>query len=88
MDQRLWAAVVMGLAFMGLVALMFILAVNNDFAVIWAGVGTVVGVVTGAIPSYFFHTQANDSTKKLNALLAEAPPEVVAQAKANWPGTF
>jgi len=52
------------------------------------GVGTVVGGVTGAIPSYFLHTQANDSTKKVNALLAEAPPAVVAQAKQNWPGAF
>jgi hypothetical protein len=88
MDQRLWAAVVMGLAFMGLVALMFVEAVNHDFATIWAGVGTVVGVVTGAIPSYFFHTQASDSTKKLNALLAEAPPDVVERARTKWVGAF
>ena len=87
-DQRLWAAVIMGLAFMALVALMFVLAVTHDFATVWAGVGTVVGVVTGAIPSYFFHTQANDSTQKLNAVLAEAPPGILAQARKNSPEAF
>lgn len=51
MDQRLWAALVMALAFLALVAFMFAEAVDHDFAVIWAGVGTIVGVVTGAIPS-------------------------------------
>ena len=88
MDQRLWAAVIMGLAFMALVALMFVLAVTHDFATIWAGVGTVVGVVTGAIPSYFFRAQANDSEKKLTAVLAEAPPTLLQQARTNWPGAF
>jgi hypothetical protein len=88
MDQRLWAAVIIALAFMGLVALMFVLAVTHDFATVWAGVGTVVGVVTGAIPSFFFGAKANQKDKDLNALLAEAPPGLAQQAKSNWPGSF
>lgn len=88
MDQRLWAAVIIGLAFLGLVALMFVEAVNHDFSTVWAGVGTVVGVVTGAIPSFFFGAKANENSKNLNALLNVAPPGLVQQAKDAWPGTF
>jgi membrane protein DedA with SNARE-associated domain len=65
-----WQSTVIGLAFVGLVALMFWQAVDdfNHFSVIWAGVGSIVGVVTGALPGYFFgragHQAAREASKK------------------------
>ena len=65
-----WQSTVIGLAFVGLVALLFWRAMEdfNHFSVIWAGVGSIVGVVTGALPGYFFgragHQAAREASKK------------------------
>ena len=65
-----WQSTVIGLGFVGLVALMFWQAVEdfNHFSVIWAGVGSIVGVVTGALPGYFFgragHQAAHEASQR------------------------
>jgi hypothetical protein len=77
------------LAFLALVAFMFKEAVDHDFATIWAGVGTIVGVTTGAIPSYFFKQQSDKDRQTAqtaqetaqNALLA-ADPDKLAEVKS------
>jgi ABC-type branched-subunit amino acid transport system permease subunit len=71
-----WAAVV-AVAFVALVAFMFNEAVDHDFATIWAGVGTVVGVVTGAIPSFFFKRQSDRAQQNAQVALLAADPDKV-----------
>jgi hypothetical protein len=82
MDQPSWPSAVVAVAIIALVAFMFKLAVDHDFAKIWAGAGTIVGVVTGAIPAYFFHQQAqqaqqraNDANTRAELAAAAADPE-------------
>ena len=75
-------------ALIALVGFMFKLAVDNDFATIWAGAGTIVGVLTGAVPSYFFKTQADKAAARAEAISAEAPSEAVRAARERAPRAF
>jgi uncharacterized membrane protein YdjX (TVP38/TMEM64 family) len=64
MAKPSWEATVVAVAFVALVGLALDLATTanggKDFTTIWTGVGTIVGIMTGAIPSYFFaNAQAN-----------------------------
>lgn len=62
-----WQSTIVGLAFIGLVGAIFLVvydASGIDAALkAWAGLGTVVGVVVGAIPTYFFGRGAVASVK-------------------------
>jgi hypothetical protein len=53
-----WQSTIIALALIGLVGAIFIVVFEKegtDAALkIWAAIGTVVGVMTGAIPTYFF----------------------------------
>jgi uncharacterized membrane protein YbhN (UPF0104 family) len=86
MDRPSWQSTVIGVAFVGLVGVMFWRATDNDFTTIWQGAGTVVGVVTGAIPAYFFATQANaradSAAKRAEAYALMGTPE---QAQVDAP---
>jgi multidrug transporter EmrE-like cation transporter len=63
--QQSWQSTVIALGFIAFAGLGLYLAVtSNNFSTIWAGIGTVVGVLTGAIPSYFFKQQADAQAKK------------------------
>jgi len=79
-DKPTWQSAAVAVALIGLVGLMFWRATDGDFATIWAGVGTVVGVVTGAVPSYFFARQAStraDAAEKRTeayAMLSDGAP--------------
>ena len=90
-DKPSWQATVVALGFLGLVGVMFWRAVDTDFATVWAGVGTIVGVVTGAIPAFFFHSQAKSAlaTADKAARRAEAyaaiAPAAAAQRVQNNP---
>jgi hypothetical protein len=86
--QPSWPSAAVAIAIIALVGLMFVEAVDNDFATIWAGVGTVVGVITGAIPSYFFRTEAQKATARAEAIAAEAPPEAIEAAREKAPSAF
>lgn len=68
-----WPATVVALAFIGLVGVIFWRATDSsNFSTIWAGVGTIVGVITGAIPSFFFAQTANSATNQASVASAEA----------------
>ena len=88
MDTPSWPSAVVAVAIIALVGLMFWKAVDGDFATIWSGVGTVVGVVTGAIPSYFFHRQARQAQAQVTAIAAEANPDAVERARQRNPTAF
>jgi hypothetical protein len=70
--KNVWPATVVALGFLGVVGLVLWQALPDsstvdDFLKVWAGVGTLVGVVTGAIPSFFFKTQAEGATQRAAA---------------------
>jgi hypothetical protein len=57
-----WQSTIIALALIGLVGAIFIIVFEKegtDAALkVWAAIGTVVGVLTGAIPTYFFGQKA------------------------------
>jgi len=83
-----WPSAVVAIAFIALVGFMFAQAVSHDFAKIWSAVGTLVGVLTGAIPAYFFKTQADKASARAEAISAEAPAEAVEAARKRAPAAF
>lgn len=89
MTRPSWESTVMGLGFLALVGFALWLAVNHNFTAIWSGVGSIVGVVTGSIPSYFFHQQAQrageearTASARVAALHAFVPDDKKADAEA------
>jgi hypothetical protein len=59
-------AVAMGLGYVGLVVFLLLFCgwrttTYDEFAKYWGLFGTIVGVVTGAIPAYFFKVKADTS---------------------------
>jgi hypothetical protein len=59
--MRDWPAAVVAIGFLGLIGFMFWRATEGDFQAVWAGVGSIVGVATGAIPSFFFRSDAQNA---------------------------
>jgi len=88
-DGPTWPSAVVAIAVIGLVGLMFWKAVDSaSFTTIWSAVGTIVGVVTGAIPAYFFRAEARKASARAEAIAAEAPPEAVSAARQKVPRAF
>lgn len=87
-NQPTWPSALVAVAVIALVGVMFWKAVDEDFATIWAGVGTVVGVVTGSIPAYFFRAEAQKASTRAEAIAAEASPEAVHNAREKVPRAF
>jgi hypothetical protein len=87
-SQPSWPSAVVATAIIALVGVMFWKAVDNDFATIWAGVGTVVGVITGAIPAYFFRSEAQKASARAEAIASEASPDTVQAARQKAPAAF
>lgn len=57
-------SVLMGLAYLALVVFLLLFCgwrttTYDDFAKYWALFGTIVGIITGVIPAYFFKVQAD-----------------------------
>jgi hypothetical protein len=81
-----WPAAAVAIAFLAFVAAIFLTVYFkgglDDSLKAWAAVGTVVGVVTGAIPSYFFHQNAQVAQRDANALRAAADPQTIERAKS------
>jgi hypothetical protein len=66
--------VIIALAFIGLLGFIFFVTMHemsttDDLLKVWAAVGSIGGVVTGLIPTYFFHNMAGEASKRaeLNA---------------------
>jgi hypothetical protein len=83
-----WPSAVVAVAVIALVGVMFWRAVDADYEKIWAGVGTIVGVVTGAIPAYFFRQDAQQANAKAQALSAVASKDQVQEAREFAPAAF
>ena len=67
MDQRMgWPTGSVALGFLALVGLIFWRATEDmqNFGTIWAVAGPIVGVVVGAIPSYFFAQSSRRDQKE------------------------
>lgn len=68
MNSPSWPSAAVAIALIALVGFMFWAAVNRDFVTIWSAVGTIVGLLTGAIPAYFFKTQADKASARAEAI--------------------
>ena len=67
----------------------------DEFLKVWAVIGTLVGVVTGAIPSFFFavsngkaQIQRNQAEEKTQTVLGLSSPEAIREAAALRPDLF
>jgi hypothetical protein len=74
--SRSWQPFAIALAFIALVGIIFVVTMNrmsnvDDFLKIWAAVGPIVGVVTGLVPTYFFHNSARDASARAETNAAE-----------------
>jgi hypothetical protein len=74
-----WKSVVIGCAFMLFLfgVLWLGLTHSSNFSTIWAALGSVVGVVTGAIPSYFFKQETNKANAKTEIYAQNVPPAAI-----------
>jgi hypothetical protein len=73
---RKWQPFVVALAFITLVGIIFIFTMQrmdntDDFLKVWAALGPIVGVVTGLIPTYFFHDSAQSASARAEQHAAE-----------------
>lgn len=70
-----WPSAAVAIAFLAAVTVIFVVVYMHDgidgAIKAWGAIGTLVGVVIGAIPSYFFHQAARraqtDATKLMQA---------------------
>lgn len=95
-----WQSVVVAVAVIALVGVFFVVGLRetddtDDFLKVWAGLGTVVGVVAGAIPAFFFKTQAEKAVEqaqgadaRFRALAATATPDQMHDARTMAPAAF
>jgi hypothetical protein len=92
MEQPSWQSTLIALAVIALVGVLFWRITDgvdaDSFAKAWAGVGTLLGVITGAIPSYFFRAQAEKASRRAEAIAAEASPDVIEAARRKNPSFF
>jgi hypothetical protein len=84
-NQNQWPAVVVAVAFLVVVGAILVSVVFHDGVdgglKIWGGIGALVGVIAGAIPSYFFHQEAVAQQRNANALRLAADPNTIEKAK-------
>jgi hypothetical protein len=73
--NQTWPGII-ALAFLVFVVAVLWLGLDHGtkFTTVWAGLGTVVGVLTGAIPSYFFKQQAEREHKRALVYAAALAP--------------
>ena len=91
------AAAMVALGFLALVGIIFWRATETgqNFASIWAATGTIVGVVVGIIPTYFFQRQitlerarSSKLSDQSTAIAAASTTEAVQEAKRLAPNAF
>jgi hypothetical protein len=98
--QSKLGSILIGIAYLALVVFIIIYcgqrsADFSGYSQYWGLFGTLVGVATGAIPSFFFKAQAdqaNDRAEKANGkaqvLAGALEPEKVEELKRAQPRTF
>jgi len=90
---------VVAICFITLVGAVTITALNvyeiDDFLKVWAVLGTLVGVITGAVPSYFFavsaskaHSQRVEAEEKAQTVLGLADGKLLSEAAEIRPELF
>jgi hypothetical protein len=79
-----FASALVALGFLALVGVIFWRATESgqDFDKIWAATGTIVGVVIGAIPSFFFQRQVR-SERTRSAVLGDRATALAAASTAD-----
>jgi hypothetical protein len=81
-----WPAATVAIAFLGFVAAIFLSVYYRDGVdaalKVWGAIGTVVGVLTGAIPSYFFRRAAQMAQRNANALKRAADETTIERARS------
>jgi hypothetical protein len=92
-----WQSTLVAVAFIALVAAIFLSVFFHagiDSALkAWAAIGTLVGVLTGAIPTYFFgqasvraeRQERQRTESRLRSLMGEAPPDFVREFQERHP---
>lgn len=97
-DKR--GPILMGLAYLALVVfIMVFCAIESngfdEFSKYWGLFGTLIGVATGAIPAFFFKTQADkagdradQATKRAEILAGITEPEKIDRLQQSNPDLF
>ncbi len=102
-----WQSVVVSVLFLGLVGYIVHFCGTkantfDEFAKYWGLFATIIGVVTGAIPSYFFHSEAMQANaraataeagatkakERAEIYAAHLPPDRVESIRADHPSIF
>jgi hypothetical protein len=90
-----WPAAIVALGFLGLIGVMFWRATEGDFETVWTGVGSIVGVATGAIPSFFFRSDAQNAREaasqahtRAELMAGAADPDKVKEVRESHPELF
>ena len=92
-------ATVVAVGYVLLVGVIAVVALDNysvdDFLKVWAVLGTLIGVLTGAVPSYFFALSASgaraaqeQADQRSQVILGAADPKVIEKAKELHPDLF
>lgn len=80
-----WPSAIVALGFLAFLAVLFLVPYSRDGVdaalKVWSAVGTIVGILVGAIPSYFFGKAAQDAQKDANALRMAADDSTINKAK-------
>src|SRR5262245_11026923 len=80
-----WPAATVAIAFLVFVGAIFLTVYYRDGVdaalKVWSAIGTAVGIITGAIPSYFFHRSAQAAQKDVSALKAAADEKTIEKAR-------
>jgi hypothetical protein len=90
---------IVAVCFVILVGVITVVAIDHydidDFLKVWAVLGTLVGVLTGAIPSFFFAVTASkaqgeraEAEAKVQTVLALADDKLIAKAAKFRPELF
>ena len=76
MDGADKAAVIIGLGFLVLVGVIFVVTIEtmntlNDFLTVWTAVGPIIGVVIGSMPAHFFRSAAKTANARADGMADE-----------------
>ena len=80
-----WPLAIVALGFLAFVAVLFLIPYYRDgidvALEVWSAIGTVVGVLIGAVPAYYFGKVARDAQKNAQALRMAADDATIEKAK-------
>lgn len=80
-----WPSAVVATAFLAAVTVIFVTVYMKDgldgALKAWGAIGTLVGVVIGAIPAFFFRQAAQKAQENANKLMQAADDATLARAK-------